>query len=226
MNEKFFDLKKEKQDRIMSAAMEMFAKNGYAHASTDDMVKRAHISKGLLFHYFGSKLGLYAFLYDYCVRFMQLEFSRVIPEDETDFYRLQDLMCAAWFDAVRQYPYIRLFILSGERETDADALKEIKENNLPNQIQRFLVKQNGDPYDLTALGYVLTQLTYYYRCNLFHASKPMALISFADENRLVILRILNNLLEEFLDENLPKWFDDNYIENNVKPFVRTCINSK
>lgn len=105
-------------------------------------------------------------------------------------------------------------------------LKEIKENNLPNQIQRFLVKQNGDPYDLTALGYVLTQLTYYYRCNLFHASKPMALISFADENRLVILRILNNLLEEFLDENLPKWFDDNYIENNVKPFVQTCINSK
>ena len=127
MNEKFFDLKKEKQDRIMSAAMEMFAKSGYTHASTDDMVKRAHISKGLLFHYFGSKLGLYTFLYDYCVRFMQLEFSRVIPDDETDFFRLQDLMCAAWFDAVRQYPYIRLFILSGERETDRDALNEIRE---------------------------------------------------------------------------------------------------
>ena len=127
MNEKFFDLKKEKQDRIMSAAMEMFAQIGYTHASTDDMVKRAHISKGLLFHYFGSKLGLYAFLYDYCVRFMQLEFSRVIPEDENDFFRLQDLMCAAWFDAVRQYPYIRLFILSGEHETDAEALQEIRE---------------------------------------------------------------------------------------------------
>ena len=38
MNEKFFDLKKEKQDRMINAALKIFAKNGYRHASTDDMV--------------------------------------------------------------------------------------------------------------------------------------------------------------------------------------------
>ena len=127
MNEKFFDLKKEKQDRIMGAAMEMFAESGYEHASTDDMVKRAHISKGLLFHYFGSKLGLYTFLYDYCVRFLTLEFSRNVPKEETDFFRLQDALLAAWTDAIRQYPYIRLFLNAADRETDKDALREIGE---------------------------------------------------------------------------------------------------
>ena len=72
MNEKFFDLNKEKQDRMINASLKLFALNGYKHASTDDIVTEAGISKGLLFHYFGSKLGLYTFLYDYSVRFMKL----------------------------------------------------------------------------------------------------------------------------------------------------------
>ena len=55
MNEKFFDLKREKQDRIMGAAIKFFALYGYENASTDDMVREAHISKGLFFHYFISK---------------------------------------------------------------------------------------------------------------------------------------------------------------------------
>ena len=53
MNEKFFDLKKEKQDRMINASLKLFAINGYKHASTDDIVNEAGISKGLLFHYFG-----------------------------------------------------------------------------------------------------------------------------------------------------------------------------
>ena len=53
MNSKFFDIKKEKQDRIINAALKIFAMQGYRHGSTDDIVKEAAISKGLLFHYYG-----------------------------------------------------------------------------------------------------------------------------------------------------------------------------
>ena len=62
MNEKFFDLSREKQDRMINGALEVFAKNGYKHASTDDMVKAVDVSKGLWFHYFGSKAGLYTLI--------------------------------------------------------------------------------------------------------------------------------------------------------------------
>ena len=65
MNDKFFDLKREKQDRMINASLKVFAENGYRHASTDEIVKDAGISKGLLFHYFTSKMGLYEFLFDY-----------------------------------------------------------------------------------------------------------------------------------------------------------------
>ena len=51
MNGKFFDLNKEKQDRMINAALKVFAINGYRHASTDEIVREAGISKGLLFHY-------------------------------------------------------------------------------------------------------------------------------------------------------------------------------
>ena len=68
MNPKFFDLKKDKQDRMINAALKVFALNGYKHASTDDIVKEAGISKGLLFHYFGSKAGVYEFIYESKVR--------------------------------------------------------------------------------------------------------------------------------------------------------------
>ena len=50
VNSKFFDLKKEKQDRMINAALQVFAAQGYLHASTDQIVKEAGISKGLLFH--------------------------------------------------------------------------------------------------------------------------------------------------------------------------------
>ena len=35
MNEKFFDLKKEKHDRMINVSLKVFAASGYAHASTD-----------------------------------------------------------------------------------------------------------------------------------------------------------------------------------------------
>ena len=56
MNDKFFELKREKQDRMINAALLIFSKAPYKHASTDDIVKEARISKGLLFHYFGNIL--------------------------------------------------------------------------------------------------------------------------------------------------------------------------
>ena len=66
MNEKFLELPKEKQLKIINAGMEYFGKYGYKSASTDDIAARAEISKGLLFYYFHNKKSFYLYLYDYC----------------------------------------------------------------------------------------------------------------------------------------------------------------
>ena len=127
MNEKFFDLKKEKQDRMINAALKAFAVGGYLHASTDDIVRDAGISKGLLFHYFGSKLGLYSFLYDYSVRFFTLEVDSQIDRNENNFFILYRQFLAARAASMRQYPYMQRFLLRVETEQMAEAAEAVHE---------------------------------------------------------------------------------------------------
>lgn len=123
MNEKFFDLKKEKQDRIINAAIKVFAINGYKHSSTDDIVKEAGISKGLLFHYFGSKIRLYEFLYDYCVRFLTLELGSAISDSEKDYFLIVKAFEDAKIKVLKTYPYLQMFIDRSKSEDDEEAIR-------------------------------------------------------------------------------------------------------
>lgn len=122
MNEKFFDLKKEKQDRMINAALKAFAINGYKRASTDEIVKDAGISKGLLFHYFDTKLGLYEFVYDYSVRYIIMEMSAAISQKETDFYTLYEQKELCKIQALKNYPYMQQMINRSMQEDDTEAV--------------------------------------------------------------------------------------------------------
>lgn len=116
MNDKFFDLAREKQDRMINGAIEVFAKNGYKHASTDDMVKTVGVSKGLWFHYFGSKEGIYVFVYDYCVKYMLLELSTVVDENETNYFELMIQIAKTKVKVGQSYPYLTIFLEEAARE--------------------------------------------------------------------------------------------------------------
>ncbi len=127
MNGKFFDLKKEKQDRMINAALKVFALKGYKHASTDDIVREAAISKGLLFHYFDSKLGLYTFIYDYSLRYMSLEMKNTVQKSETDMFELLKQQEQAKIQALRGYPYMQQFLNRSMSEDVSEALLAIED---------------------------------------------------------------------------------------------------
>ena len=127
MNEKFFDLKKEKQDRMINAALKVFALNGYRHASTDDIVREAAISKGLLFHYFENKLGVYAFVYDYSVRYLLLELSTAVDVKETDLFILMQQVETGKMHAMCGYPYLQPFLNRAQAENVNEALVAVEE---------------------------------------------------------------------------------------------------
>ncbi len=142
MNGKFFDLKKEKQDRMINAALKVFALNGYRHASTDDIVREAAISKGLLFHYFESKLGLYTFIYDYSVRYMSLELSTIVDAQETDLFELMKQTENARLRAMRGYPYMQQFLNRAQSENVSEALLAIEEKrNILNEVYEEIWKR-------------------------------------------------------------------------------------
>ncbi len=127
MNAKFFDLKKEKQDRMINGALKVFAIQGYRHASTDEIVKEADISKGLLFHYFGSKIGLYTFIYDYSVKFVTLELRACVDPLTSELFELMKQMEQAKMHVMKAYPYMQQFLNRAMHENVSEALLAVEE---------------------------------------------------------------------------------------------------
>lgn len=125
MNAKFFDVKKTKQDAIINAALKVFSENGYKKASTDVIVKLAGISKGLLFHYFISKQGLYGFIFDYSVKYMTLELTQSVKQDEQDFFNIQMMIEQARTRVMKNYPYMQQFLSTVKFENDEEALSAL-----------------------------------------------------------------------------------------------------
>ena len=83
-------------------------------------------------------------------------------------------------------------------------------------------KENKKPYhEISAYCYMLTQFPYYYRCKMVHANGALPLFNFGSDHELHCIKIANSLLEEFLDEYLPRWFNKDYFEANVLPIVKT-----
>lgn len=162
MNEKFFDLKKEKQDRMINAALKVFSQGGYKHASTDDIVREAGISKGLLFHYFGSKLGLYSFLFDYSVRFMKLELTSAVSSTERDYFEIRRQIEYAKMQVLKNYPYMQQFLDRCRFEDVSEALLATeRQKNVLSDIQAVLKNQSDrsrfrDEVDYEKLDLMLT----------------------------------------------------------------------
>jgi len=153
MNEKFFDLKTEKQNRIINASLKIFASMGYQKASTDDIVREAGISKGLLFHYFESKLGLYIFLYDYSIKFINLEITGALGPNDKEFFDVTQKVFYAGVESLRQYPYMVYFLETAKYEKNIEALTavdsmkkefEIKTNEMEAGLDFSKLKRGAD----------------------------------------------------------------------------------
>ncbi|MFJ5759504.1 TetR/AcrR family transcriptional regulator [Neobacillus sp. NPDC093182] len=110
MFSKFLSLDTEKQDRIINAAIKEFAQKGYDSASTNEIVKEAGISKGLLFHYFQSKKQLFFFLFDYCYNLVADEFYKKVDLTERDFFKRIRQSVLIKMDLQTKYPEILTFI--------------------------------------------------------------------------------------------------------------------
>jgi TetR/AcrR family transcriptional regulator len=131
---KFLNLDLEKQDRIINAALKEFAQKGYDNASTNEIVKSAEISKGLLFHYFANKKQLFLFLYDYCVELTMKEFYDKIDFEEKDFFIRMRQGIIIKMELLRKYPEIIKFL----GVTLIEESNEIK-NQLDNKYKELMV---------------------------------------------------------------------------------------
>ena len=82
--EAFKKLSADKKELILSAGMKEFSQKPYKEASTDSITKACGISKGLLFHYFGSKKAFYFYCLESAME--KLTAQAQSKEEVNDFY--------------------------------------------------------------------------------------------------------------------------------------------
>lgn len=150
MDAKFFDLHKNKQDKIIRSALKTFAKYGYRHASTDEIVAGAGVSKGLLFRYFESKIGLYLFLCDYSARYLLLQLRTTIKDPSSQFYELMIQLLNAECQTIRIYPYLILFLESALDEEAPEAADCVAAAADWQKSYRDLLEGAQPPYFMTS----------------------------------------------------------------------------
>lgn len=117
----------DKRDKIIYAAIQEFAIHGYKNASTNKIVEAAGISKGILFHYFKNKKGLYLFLIKYTIPLLYDEFFKAANMNENDIFQRIIKWNIVKFNLMEKYPDIFKLL------TDAflDTPNEVKEELLP-----------------------------------------------------------------------------------------------
>ena len=126
MNEKFYSLPKEKQDRIINAGFRVFSRNSYKKSPVGEIAEEAGISKSLLFFYFKNKKELYLFL----LKTAEEETRNALME--TNVYSGDDIFDIMYngllvkANMMRKYPDMGNFSIKAYYEKDPDVAKEVR----------------------------------------------------------------------------------------------------
>jgi len=154
----FYSLEHEKQQHIIEAAMEEFAEKGFKHASTNIIVEKAGISKGMLFYYFGSKDELFDFLCDYIIEFGRNEYlHKFMSESQTgDFLERCKILSEIKHKTMTGFPVLIKFLESIYSHKNEEHFKkympaamELREGvrkHLYDNIDYSLFREDIDPY--------------------------------------------------------------------------------
>lgn len=136
-NHKIMNMNNEKRKKVITAALKEFSK-GFDAANMDNLAIEAGISKGLIFHYFGSKKGLFLFLLKYSAEIMDKEYSKVILNDKDFLENVRNVSKLA-MEMTFRFPDMYAFIGKAIFSIN-QVFPEGLPKDLPNSNQKLLEK--------------------------------------------------------------------------------------
>ncbi|MDX1358377.1 MAG: TetR/AcrR family transcriptional regulator, partial [Clostridia bacterium] len=137
MNEILKNMDPEKRDRIINASLEEFGRNTFEKASTNNIVKKAGISKGLLFHYFENKKGLRDYLESYVIRTVISTLQSELDWEETDFFNRLKQVAMIKGRLTFRFPYIFEFFTNIIESMDYDKLLKYRDEFAPGLMEKI-----------------------------------------------------------------------------------------
>lgn len=128
MNEKFYSLPEEKQQRILNAGYRVFSQNSYKNSPMSEIAQAAGISKSLLFHYFRNKKELYLFLWDKCAEITIEYMKRYECYEQKELFESMERGMRAKMEIIRLYPDMGNFTIKAFYEKDPEINAAIQES--------------------------------------------------------------------------------------------------
>lgn len=128
MNDKFYDLPKEKQQAIINAGYRIFSQNSYKKSPMQEIADAAGISKSLLFHYFHNKKELYMFLWYTCGKISMSTMMDYGCYDRRDLFEMMERGLKAKIYIMKKYPFMGSFVIRAFYETDPSVRPEIEKS--------------------------------------------------------------------------------------------------
>lgn len=117
----------DKKAAILRIAAEEFARCGYDGASTNTITQRAGISKGILFHYFGSKKQLYLLILKGMVDRFAAAVERQTGEIAGDsLYENMSALFRSKSGYMAEYPLDMAFMEKSNQETNEEIRNDIR----------------------------------------------------------------------------------------------------
>lgn len=139
MEELLKNMDPEKRDRIINAALEEFAVSGYKKASTNIIVKKAGISKGLLFHYFDTKESLFNYLEKYVINTVIETLQAEIDWNETDFFNRLMQVAIIKGRLTLRFPKVFEFFTTILTNKSIDEIYAYREDFAPGLLEKVYV---------------------------------------------------------------------------------------
>lgn len=139
MNKMFNNISKDKKEAILKAALEEFSMNGYEKASTNKIVEKAGVSKGLLFHYFSNKRRLFIYVYNYYFNFLKEKLYINIDTEERDVLERVKNWTIVKMELIEKYPIVFMLFIKSRLNMPQD-IKAILEKNQSREIKEAYEK--------------------------------------------------------------------------------------
>lgn len=126
MYETFENLPVSRKKHILNVCIEEFAINGYEKTSTNTIVKKLGISKGVLFLYFGSKKNLFLYTIEYLTeQALALFIERFPGHEPLQFIDIFDHMGEFYHILLIEDPFVIMFFMEALLNTPEELRQEI-----------------------------------------------------------------------------------------------------
>ena len=167
-----------KKEKIINAAIKEFSMYPFDKASTNNIIKNAGISKGLLFYYFDSKKELYEKLVSFVINKIYNEVSSRINWEENDILERLKQLVLIKMEISKKYPNMFDFIL------------KVLSNNKTNKMSEAMTLYEKYGLDIHA---ILSDI-YTKNIDYTHFKKP--------ENLQKNINIIQWTLEKYAEQKL------------------------